>query len=91
MTRSFGSKYNNLIASGSNKKSEFNNDPGIEFGVYKTKNPYVNLINKWDFTKATPYSPYIGRNIVAPLVDSYYVISGYVDEDYVEVQQVPAW
>jgi hypothetical protein len=83
--------YHNLITSGSNRKSLFNNDPGIVFVSTQTKNPYVYLINKWDFTKATPYSPYIGRNVVAPIVDSYYVVDGYVDEDYVQVQHVPAW
>lgn len=122
MAKSFGSKYKNLVISGSNKKSEFNTDPnavqginnnrnpyisliisgsnkkslfntdpGIGFGVYKTKNPYINLIKKWDFTKVAPYAPIIGRDIIAPIVDIYYVVDGYVDVDYVEVQQGPAW
>jgi hypothetical protein len=83
--------YINLIASGSNQKSLFNTNPGIEFGLYKTKNPYVKLIGRWDFTKATPYAPIIGRDIVAPIVDLYYVDDFYVAAGFVEVQQVPAW
>jgi hypothetical protein len=83
--------YENLIVSGSNKKSLFNTNPGIEFGVLKTKNPYVKLIGRWDFTKTAPYAPLIGRDIVAPIVDVYYVLNDYVDTDYVEVQQGSAW
>lgn len=86
--------YEGLIASGSNKKSLFNTNPGIEFGVLKTKNPYIELIGKWNFTKATPYAPIIGRNIIAPIVDFYYVIDGYVEETperYEEIKQGPAW
>ena len=44
MSRLFGSKYKNLIYSGSNQKSEFNTDPGVGMGIYKTKNPYSELI-----------------------------------------------
>jgi hypothetical protein len=83
--------YKNLIASGSNQKSLFNTNPGIEFGLYKTKNPYIDLIGKWDFIKASPEAPFIGRDIVAPIIDIYYVVDGYVDIGYVEVQQGPAW
>jgi len=83
--------YANLIALNPNKKSLFNTDPKIGFGVYKTKNPYVKLIGKWDFTKASPSAPFIGRDIVAPIIDIYYVVDGYVDTGYVEVQQGPAW
>jgi hypothetical protein len=83
--------YYNLIASGSNQKSLFNTNPGVEFGVYKTKNPYANLIGKWDFTQVAPLVPFIGRDVITPLVDVYYVVSGYVEDDYVEVQQAPAW
>jgi hypothetical protein len=90
----FGNKYRNLIASGSNRKSEFNTNPGVEFGVLKTKNPYTELIGKWDFTKASPSAPFIGRDIVAPIIDFYYVIDGYVEETperYEEIKQGPAW
>jgi hypothetical protein len=83
--------YSGLILSTPSQKSLFNTNPGVEFGAYNTKNPYVNLISKWNFTKITPSAPFIGRSIVAPLVDVYYVIDGYVDEDYVEVQQAPAY
>ena len=87
----FGNRYKNLIASGSNQKSEFNTNPGVEQGLLRTKNPYIELIRKWDFTKASPSAPFIGRDIVAPIVDIYYVVDGYVDNGYVEVQQGPAW
>lgn len=83
--------YSSLITSRPNQKSLFNTNPGFEFGINRTKNPYVNLISKWDFTITGSSAPFIGRDIVAPLVDVYYVIDGYVDENYVEVQQVPAW
>jgi len=83
--------YENLIASGSSQKSLFNTNPGVEFGILKTKNPYTELIRKWDFTKTTLYAPIIGREIIAPIVDIYYVLDGYVDIDYVEIQQGPAW
>jgi hypothetical protein len=83
--------YSSLITSRPNQKSLFNTNPGFEFGINRTKNPYVNLISKWDFTITGPSAPFIGRDIVAPLVDVYYVIDGYVDENYVEVQQIPAW
>ena len=87
----FGNRYKNLIASGSNQKSEFNTNPGVEQGLLRTKNPYIELIGKWDFTQVAPSTPFIGRDVVAPLVDVYYVVSGYVEDDYVEVQQAPAW
>jgi hypothetical protein len=83
--------YTSLISSNSTQKSLFNNNPGIEFGIYKTKNPYVDLIGKWDFTKVSPEAPFIGRDIVAPIVDIYYVLDDYVEADYVEIQQGPAW
>jgi hypothetical protein len=82
--------YAGLIAANPNQKSLFNINPGVEFGAYNTKNPYASLISKWNFTKITPFAPIVGRDIIAPLVDVYYVIDGYVDEDYVEVQQIPA-
>jgi hypothetical protein len=87
----FGNRYKNLIASGSNQKSEFNTNPGVEQGLLRTKNPYIELIGKWDFTQVAPSVPFIGRDVVAPLVDVYYVLDEYVDNGYVEVQQVPAW
>jgi len=40
----FGNRYKNLIASGSNQKSEFNTNPGVEQGLLRTKNPYVELL-----------------------------------------------
>jgi len=83
--------YFSLIASRSNQKSLFNTNPGVEFGIYKTKNPYAELISKWNFTQVAPSAPFIGRDIVAPIVDIYYVIDGYVDDFYVEVKQGPAW
>lgn len=83
--------YKSLIESSPNQKSLFNTNPGIANGVFKTKNPYANLIGKWNFTITGSSAPFIGRDIVAPLVDVYYVIDGYVDDDYVEVQQAPAW
>ena len=83
--------YKHLIASGSNQKSLFNTNPGIAYGVFQTKNPYASLIGKWDFTKAAPNTPFIGRDVVAPLVDVYYVIDGFVDDGYIEVHQAPAW
>jgi hypothetical protein len=87
----FGNRYKNLIASGSNQKSEFNTNPGVEQGLLRTKNPYIELIGKWDFTQVAPSTPFIGRDVITPLVDVYYVVSGYVEDDYVEVQQAPAW
>ena len=83
--------YKHLIASGSNQKSLFNTNPGISYGVFQTKNPYASLIGKWDFTKAAPNTPFVGRDVVAPVVDVYYVIDGFVDDGYIEVQQAPAW
>ena len=83
--------YINLISSGSAQKSLFNTNPGIEFGVYKTKNPYVNLINKWNFTQVAPEAPFIGRDVITPVVDLYYVEDFYVAGGFVEVQQIPAW
>ena len=92
MSRLFGNKYKNLIASGSNQKSEFNNNPGVEFGIYRTKNPYTDLIKKWEFTKTSPSAPFVGRTRPpAPIIDIYYVTDGYVVDDYVEVQQGPAY
>jgi hypothetical protein len=81
--------YQNLIASGSTQKSEFNTNPGIEYGLLRVKNPYSELIKRWDFTKTSPSAPFIGRGVVAPIVDIYYVVNGYVDTEYVEVQQEP--
>ena len=43
---SFGNRYKNLIASGSTQKSEFNTNPGIEYGLLRNKNPYAELIKK---------------------------------------------
>jgi hypothetical protein len=83
--------YKNLIASGSNQKSLFNTNPGVEFGVYKTKNPYINLISKWNFTQVAPSTPFIGRDVITPVVDLYYVEDFYVTNGFVEVQQAPAW
>ena len=87
MARSFGNKYKNLITSGSNKKSEFNNNPGLEFGVLRTRNPYVDLINRWDFIPSIiTGSLAIGRGATADAGPIYYVNNGYVDDSYVEVQ-----
>ncbi len=82
--------YASLIAASPNQKSLFNNNPGIGFGIAKTKNPYTGLISKWDFTKIAPYAPIVGRDIVTPVVDVYYVVEGYIDIGYVEIQQNPS-
>ena len=87
----FGDRYKKLIDSNPNKKSIPNNNPGIEFGIFKTKNPYVNLINKWNFTQVAPEAPFIGRDVITPVVDLYYVEDFYVAGGFVEVQQIPAW
>jgi len=80
MTRSFGNRYKSLIASGSTQKSEFNTNPGVEQGLLRTKNPYAELIAKWDFTRVAPSAPFIGRRHREELIDLFYVDSGYVDE-----------
>jgi hypothetical protein len=89
MARQFGEKYKNLIGKNPNQKSIPNTNPGIEFGIFKTKNPYTELIARWDFAKVVPSAPLIGREVIVPLVDTYYVDNGYVDDGYVEVQQAP--
>lgn len=71
--------YKNLIVSGSNK-SEFNNDPGLVFVPLVTKNPYIDLIKKWDFTRTSPSAPFIGRRHREELIDLFYVEDGYVVE-----------
>jgi hypothetical protein len=81
--------YKELISSGIVQKSLFNTNPGIELGLLRTNNPYTELINRWDFTKATPFAPFVGRDPVIPMMDTYYVDSGYVVDGYVEVKQVP--
>jgi hypothetical protein len=81
--------YAGLISSGITQKSLFNTNPGIELGLLKTNNPYTELINRWDFTKATPFAPFVGRDPVIPMMDTYYVDFGYVEDGYVEVKQVP--
>lgn len=81
--------YLKLIASKPTQKSLFNINPRVEFGVYKTKNPYINLISKWNFTQASPSAPFIGREVIVPVVDLYYVDDFYVINGFVEVQQAP--
>ncbi len=88
MARQFGEKYKNLIGKNPNQKSIPNTNPGIEFGIFKTKNPYTELIARWDFAKVIPSAPLVGRDVIV-LVDAYYVLDGYVDADYVEIKQVP--
>jgi hypothetical protein len=85
----FGDRYKKLIKSNPNKKSSFNTNPGIELGLLKTNNPYTELINRWDFTKAIPFAPFVGREPEIPMMDTYYVDNGYVEDGYVEVKQVP--
>ena len=47
---------------------------------------------KWEFTKTSPSAPFVGRTKPpAPIIDIYYVTDGYVVDDYVEVQQGPAY
>lgn len=87
MARQFGEKYKNLISKNPNQKSEFNINPGIEQGLLRTKNPYTDLIKKWDFTRTTPSAPFIGRKHREEVIDIYYVYDGYVLDDYIEVQQ----
>ena len=77
---SFGNRYKNLIASGSNQKSEFNTNPGVEQGLLRTKNPYAELIKKWDFTRTSPSAPFIGRKHREETIDLFYVEDGYVVE-----------
>ena len=76
----FGNRYKNLIASGSNQKSEFNTNPGVEQGLLRTKNPYAELIKKWDFTITSPTAPFIGRKHREETIDLFYVEDGYVVE-----------
>ena len=87
MAKQFGSKYQKLIDRNPNQKSEFNNNPGIEQGLLRTKNPYVELINKWGFIPTfTTGSAVTGRSSTADFNYIYYVDNGYVNDDYVEVQ-----
>ena len=81
--------YKELISSDVIQKSLFNTNPGIELGLLKTNNPYTELINRWDFTKAIPFAPFVGREPEIPMMDTYYVDNGYVDEGYVRVEQTP--
>ena len=77
---SFGSRYKNLIVSGSAQKSEFNTNPGVEHGLLRIKNPYTELIKKWDFIRTSPSAPFIGRRHREELIDLFYVEDGYVVE-----------
>jgi hypothetical protein len=79
--------YQNLIASGSNQKSLFNDDPGIVFANPTFKNPYKDLLHKWDWIKPAVSAPFIGRRTRTELIDLYYVVDGYVEMDYVAVEQ----
>lgn len=79
--------YQNLIVSGSNQKSLFNDDPGIVFANPTFKNPYKDLLYRWDWVKPTVSTPFIGRKTRTELVDLYYVVDGYVEMDYVTVEQ----
>ena len=76
----FGSRYKSLISSGSNQKSEFNTNPGVEQGLLRTKNPYAELIAIWDFTRVAPSAPFIGRRHREETIDLFYVEDGYVVE-----------
>ena len=80
MGKQFGDKYKNLINKNPGQKSEFNTNPGIEQGLLRFKNPYIDLIEKWDFTRVNPTAPFIGRRHRDVLVDLFYVDSGYVVE-----------
>lgn len=79
--------YYNLITSGSNQKSLFNDDPGIVFANPTFKNPYKDLLYRWDWVKPAVSAPFIGRKTRTELVDLYYVVDGYVEMDYVAVEQ----
>jgi hypothetical protein len=79
--------YQNLIALGSNQKSLFNDDPGIVFANPTFKNPYKDLLYRWDWVKPAVSAPFIGRKTRTELVDLYYVVDGYVEMDYVAVEQ----
>ena len=80
MGRQFGDKYKSLINKNPGQKSEFNTDPGNEQGLLRTKNPYIELIKKWDFTRSNPTAPFIGRRHREELIDLFYVEDGYVVE-----------
>ncbi len=80
MSRQFGDKYKNLINKNPGQKSEFNTDPGAEQGLLRTKNPYTDLIKKWDFTRTAPSAPFIGRRHREEVIDLFYVEDGYVVE-----------
>jgi hypothetical protein len=87
MAKQFGDRYKDLIKSNPNQKSLPNNDPGIVFANPTFKNPYKDLLHKWDWVKPTVSAPFIGRKTRTELVDLYYVVDGYVEIDYVTVEQ----
>lgn len=86
MAKQFGNKYQNLVNKNPGKKSEFNTDPGNKHGLLRIKNPYYELIKKWEFTRTAPSAPFVGRSSSTPIIDVYYVVDGYIDENYVEIQ-----
>lgn len=90
MAKQFGSKYQKLIDRNPNQKSEFNNNPGIEQGLLRTKNPYIELINKWGFIPTfTTGSLATARGYngaPTPPNPIYYIYTGYIDGGYIEVQ-----
>ena len=91
MSKQFGDKYKKLIDKNPNKKSIPNNDPGLVFGVLRTKNPYISLLSKWDFIPSfVTGSMVMARGYTSaptpPPSNIYYVYTGYVDDGYVEVQ-----
>ena len=89
VTPNTNNKYSNLISLNPNKQSLFNSDPGSVYISPKSNNPYTKLIDQFQSTLITPTSgPFIGRSITPIIVDLYYVVNGYVDDGYVEVQNI---
>jgi len=87
MNRQFGGKYKKFIDRNPNQKSIPYDNPGLEFGVLRTRNPYIDLINRWDFIPSiVTGSLAVGRGEAADIAPIYYVNNGYVDDNYVEVQ-----
>jgi hypothetical protein len=82
------SKYSDLISLNPNKQSLFNTDPGLVYISPKSNNPYVDLINDFKDTLLPKLSPLTGRTAVPPFIEVFYVVDGYVDTNYVEVQQI---
>jgi hypothetical protein len=77
--------YAELIISSSYNKSLFNNDPGIIYVSPKSNNPYFDLVKEFKSTLPVTASFITGRTTILPV---YYVVDGYVDTGYVEIQSI---